>query len=78
MWVRVEGQPGVIRASAPARIGGLAAVIENPDPLRDRTLLAYDKARIDGIDISGGVTLRKTGTEWKLFGPPTPGEPQAR
>ena len=76
VWVRVEGQPGVIRANAPARIGGLAAVIDNPDPLRDRTLLAYDKARIDGIDISGGVTLRKTGAEWKLYGPPTPAEPQ--
>jgi len=77
VWVRVEGQPGVILANAPARIGGLAAVIENPDPLRDRTLLAYDRARIDGIDIVGGLTLRKTGTEWKLYGPPTPTEPQA-
>lgn len=76
VWVRVEGEPGVIRANAPVRIGALAAVIDNPDPLRDRTLLAFDKARIDGIDIAGGVTLRKTGNEWKLYGPPTPGEPQ--
>ena len=77
VWVRVEGEPGVIRANSSARILGLAAVIENPDPLRDRTLLAFDKARIDGIDLSGGATLRKTGNEWRLFGPPTPGEPQA-
>jgi hypothetical protein len=77
VWVRVEGQPGVVRANAPARIGGLASVIDNPDPLRDRTLLAFDRTRIDGIDIAGGVTLRKTGNEWKLFGPPTPAEPQS-
>jgi hypothetical protein len=76
VWVRVEGQPGVIRANAPARIGGLAPVIDNPDPLRDRTLLAFDRARIDGIDITGGVTLRNSGNEWKLYGPPTPAEPQ--
>ena len=54
-----RGSTGSIRANAPRDIGGLAAVIENPDPLRDRTLLAVDKPRIDGIDIAGGVTLRK-------------------
>ena len=76
--MRVEGQPGVIRATA-GDLTGLVALIDNPDPLRDRTLLALDKPRIDGIDISGDTRLRKTGLppEWKLYGPPTPTDPQA-
>src|SRR5262249_52511238 len=80
VWVRVEGQPGVIRASA-GDLSGLIPVIENPDPLRDRNLLAFDKSRVDGLDITvGGQTtiLRKTGAlpEWKLYGNPAAGDPQ--
>jgi hypothetical protein len=80
VWVRVEGQPGVIRASA-GDLAGLIPVIENPDPLRDRNLLASDKSRIDGLDITvGGQTtkLRKAGAlpEWKLYGNPAAGDPQ--
>ena len=76
IWVRVEGQPGVIHATGTS-LAGLAGVIENPDPLRDRTLLALDKSRIDGIDIGGDVHLRRVGADWKLYGAPTPNEPQA-
>jgi len=76
VWVRVEGQPGIVRATG-RDLGGLRGLIENPDPLRDRTLLALDKSRIDGIDISTGARLRKVNGEWKLFGPPTPTDPQA-
>ena len=78
-WVRVVGQQGVIRATA-GDLGGLAAVIENPDPLRDRTLLSLDRARIDGIDLANGATrLRKTGNQfaqWRLYGKPEYGDPQ--
>ncbi len=76
-WVRVVGQPGVILANA-GDLGGLAAIIENPDPLRDRNLLAFDKNRIDGLDLANGaVKLRKSGPGaigmWKLYG--NPGDP---
>jgi hypothetical protein len=80
IWVRIEGQPGVIRANS-GDISGLVPVIENPDPLRDRTLLAAEKSRIDGIDltVAGQTTkLRRAGAvpEWKLFGNSTAGDPQ--
>ena len=75
VWVRVEGQPGVIHATG-RDLSGLSGIVENPDPLRDRTLLALNKSQIDGIDISTGARLRKSGLEWKLYGPPTPSEPQ--
>lgn len=80
VWLRIEGQPGVIRATA-GDLAGLNSVIENPDPLRDRTLLAADRTRIDGLEIIvGGQTtkLRKTGgsPEWKLYGNPSAGDPQ--
>ena len=77
-WVRVVGQPGVVRAQA-ADLAGLAAVIDNPDPLRDRTLVQLDRVRIDGVDLANGATkLRKTGTPatWKLYGKPEYGDPQ--
>ena len=80
VWVRVEGQPGAIRASGSVNdLTGLAAIIENPDPLRDRTLLAIDRPRIDGIDISTGVKLRKAGTppSGSSTARPTPAEPQS-
>jgi hypothetical protein len=77
-WVKIEGQPGVIRANASADLGGLIPLIENPDPLRDRNLLTADKSRIDGIDLANGaVKLRKVGSPmWKLYGNPAAGDPQ--
>jgi hypothetical protein len=73
VYVQVEGTPGVIRATA-AGLDGLAAVIDNPTPLRDRDLVKDDlKARVDAIDLVAGgktVELRKVGTEWKLVGGP--------
>ena len=79
-WVRVAGQPGVIRAEA-GNLAGLAAVVDNPDPLRDRALLSIDRFRVDGIDLAGGATkLRKTATNapnpWRLYGKPEYGDPQ--
>jgi hypothetical protein len=81
VWARVEGQPGVVRATG-GDLAGLASVIANPDPMRDRTLLAVDKSRIDGLDIIvGGRTtqLRRAGAipEWKLYGNPSAGDPQS-
>ena len=80
IWVRIEGQAGVIRANA-NDLSGLVGAIENPDPLRDRNLLAANKDQIDGIDLTvGGQTtkLRRTGSgrEWKLYGNPAAGDPQ--
>lgn len=81
VWVRIEGQTGVIRANA-ADLSGLLPVIENPDPLRDRTLLAIaDKDKIDGLNITAGgqtTQLRKASgaREWKLFGNAAAGDPQ--
>lgn len=73
VYVQLEGTPGVIRATA-SGLDGLAAVIDNPTPLRDRDLVRDDqKARIDAIDVTSGgqtVALRKSGTEWKLAGGP--------
>lgn len=78
-WVQVQGQPGVIRANA-GDLSGLVSVVENPDPLRDRNLLASDKPRIDGLDLaSGAVKLRKLGGplgSWKLYGNSAAGDPQ--
>ncbi|MCS7269789.1 MAG: DUF4340 domain-containing protein [Gemmataceae bacterium] len=77
-WVRVEGQPGIIRVGG-ANVSGLIGLIRDPDPLRDRNLLTVERNRIEGLDLSTGVILRRVGSppEWKLFGPPTPNEPQA-
>ncbi|MBN9518011.1 DUF4340 domain-containing protein [bacterium] len=73
VYVQLEGASGVIRASA-AGLDGLAAVVDNPTPLRDRDLVRDDlKARVDAIDVTSGgqtVALRKSGTEWKLTGGP--------
>ncbi|MBA4063251.1 MAG: hypothetical protein C0501_05980 [Isosphaera sp.] len=77
-WVKVDGQPGVVRATG-GDLAGLAAVVENPDPLRDRNLLAFDKSRVDGLDL-GPVKLRRVGfgaaAQWKLYGNPAAGDPQ--
>ena len=81
VWVRIEGQPGVIRANT-GDLTGLTADIENPEPLRDHTLLAIERSRIDGLDLTDGeqtTKLRKVGAipEWKLYGNPSAGDPQA-
>lgn len=80
VWVQIEGQPGVIRAGG-SDLAGLIPVIENPDPLRDRNLLATDRSQIDGLDVTvGGQTtrLRKSGETptWRLYGNPAAGDPQ--
>lgn len=83
VYVRVEGVPGVIRASAGPALDGVAAVVADPGPLRDRDLLKNDlQAKTDAIDITVGkdtVKLRKVGGgfgggEWRLYG--GPGDPQ--
>ncbi len=79
VWVKVEGDSGVVRASA-ANADALAAVVNDPDSIRDRNLLAFDKLRVDAVDVvAGGQTtkLRKAGPTpvWTLFG--GPGDPQA-
>jgi hypothetical protein len=80
VYVQLEGTPGVIRATANG-LDGLAAVIDNPTPLRDRDLVRDDlKPRVDAVDVVVGgqtVQLRKGpgGTEWKLAGGPN--DPQA-
>jgi hypothetical protein len=80
VYVRVGGEQGVIRASG-SNLDGLPAVIADPTPLRDRTLLATDKNRIDAADVTVGgqtVKLRKRGSGpfglWELYG--GPGDPQ--
>ena len=79
VYVRVEGVPGVIRATAGPNFEGVAAVVTDPARLRDRDLLKDDlKARTDAIDITVGkdtVKLRKVGPEWKLFGGPNDPQP---
>ncbi|MBX9623904.1 MAG: DUF4340 domain-containing protein, partial [Gemmataceae bacterium] len=79
VYVRVEGTPGVIRVTPGPAFDGVAAVVNDPTPLRDRDLLKDDlKTRTDAVDITVGkdtVKLRKVGGEWKLYGGPN--DPQA-
>ena len=82
VYVRVEGQPGVIRATA-GDLSGLNGVVLDPGPLRDRTLVNADRAKVDGIDIvlagqpaDKPTKLRRSGSlQWRLFG--GPGDPQS-
>jgi hypothetical protein len=80
VYVQVEGSPGVVRVATGPNFDGLAAVIADPAPLRDRDLLKDDtRNRVDAIDVTVGkdtVKLRKAGgsAEWKLYG--GPGDPQ--
>jgi hypothetical protein len=75
VYVRVEGVPGVIRASA-VNLSGLAELIANPNPLRDRTLIATGASKaVDGVDIllpgqapDQPTKLRKVSGEWRLYG----------
>lgn len=85
VYVRVEGQPGVIRATA-GDLSGLVGVIRDPGPLRDRTLVNLDRARVDGVDIvlpgqpaDKPIKLRRTGQpkRWALFGGPGDPHPAA-
>src|SRR5262249_34456077 len=79
VYVMVKGDTGVIRATA-NNLDGLAAVIADPTPLRDRTLLTVDKNRIDAADVTVAgqtVKLRKRSGpfgQWELYG--GPGDPQ--
>ncbi len=80
VYVQVEGLPGVIRASA-TNLGGLGAVIADPNPLRDRDLIRVGTRQVDGVDIVRAgqppdrpTKVRRVGVEWKLFG--GPGDPQ--
>jgi hypothetical protein len=83
VFVQVEGESGVVRASG-ANIDGIAAAVADPSTLRDRTLLHTDKDRIDAIDVVIGgqtVKLRKPGgslESWKLYGGPGDPQPAAR
>jgi hypothetical protein len=78
VYVSIEGQPGVIRASATGTLTGLAPVIADPNPLRDRDLLHVERnKRVDGFDIllpgqtpDKPTKLRKIGNDWKLYGGP--------
>jgi hypothetical protein len=75
---KLDGTPGVVRATA-SGLDGLAAVVADPTPLRDRDLIGDAlKARIDAVDVTTGgqtVQLRKGGFDWKLVGGPN--DPQA-
>ena len=81
VFVQIEGTPGVIRASA-ANLTGLAAVIADPNPLRDRDLLPLARGKgVDGLDIvlagqppDRPTKVRRIGPVWKLFG--GAGDPQ--
>ncbi|MBX9582857.1 MAG: DUF4340 domain-containing protein [Gemmataceae bacterium] len=78
VYVRVEGVPGVVRATPGPNFDGLAAVAADPSPLRDRDLLKDAAARTDAIDITVGkdaVKLRKVGGEWRLYGGPNDPQP---
>lgn len=80
-YVRVEGQPGVIRASA-GNLSGLVPVITDPSPLRDRALVTLEaRKQVDGLDIllpgqpaDRPTKVRRVGGDWKLYG--GPGDPQ--
>lgn len=79
VFVRIEGQPGVIRATAGDLIG-LNGVIADPSALRDRTLVNADRAKVDGIDIAlpgqPVAKLRRAGAPvWKLYGGPNDPQP---
>lgn len=75
VYVRVEGSPGVIRATVSGSLDGVAAIVADPTPLRDRDLLKDTASRFDAIDVTAGgqtVKLRKAAgsPEWKLYGGP--------
>ncbi len=76
VYVRVEGQPGVIRASA-GDLSGLNGVVLDPSPLRDRTLVTADRAKADGIDIVLAGQPADKPTKLRFAGTSSmPGSPQ--
>lgn len=76
VYVRVEGQPGVIRATA-GDLSGLNGVVLDPSPLRDRTLIAADRATADGIDIVLAGQPADKPTKLRFAGTSSmPGSPQ--
>lgn len=75
VYVQREGSSTVYRiGNPPAGLDSLAALVANPDPLRDRDLVKdADRGRIDAIDLTAGgqtTKLRKVNNDWKLFGGP--------
>ena len=76
VYVRVEGTPGVIRATLGTSKADLVKITADPDPLRDRDLVKdAARARIDAIDVTTGgqtIKLRKLpgAPGWKLYGGP--------
>ena len=78
VYASIEGQPGVIRASATNNLAGLVPIITDPTPLRDRNLLPVGpRAQVDGVDVlpagqppEKAIKLRKVGGAWKLYGGP--------
>jgi len=81
-YVMIEGQPGVIRATASSNLSGLVPIITDPSPLRDRNLITLDgRKSVDGMDIvlagqpaDKPTKLRLVGPNWMLYG--GPGDPQ--
>jgi hypothetical protein len=79
VFIRIEGRPGVVKASC-RDLSGLIPIVTDPSPLRDRNLLpATAGKRIEGIDIAlpnqPPTKLRRTREgDWKLYG--GPGDPQ--
>lgn len=79
VYARIEGQPGVIRASATNNLAGLVPVITDPSQLRDRNLLVTGpRGQVDGVDLNfpgqppeKAIKLRKVGGAWKLYGGPS-------
>ena len=73
----IEGQPGVIQATA-SNLAGLVPIITDPGPLRDRNLIALDPRKlVDGLDIilagqpfDRPTKIRRLGIGWKLYGGP--------
>lgn len=76
VYVQFEGSKTVVRVNPGPTFDGLAAVVADPTPLRDRDLLADSvRGRIDAIDLVAGgqtVKLRKPAGAggWKLYGGP--------
>ncbi len=87
VYVSIDGQPGVVRASA-TNLTGLVGVITDPNSLRDRDLLRVGRGSVDGLDIiiagqppdrPTKLRLAKSGDpripgSWKLYS--GPGDPQ--
>jgi hypothetical protein len=74
LYVLVQGQPGVIRATT-SNADGLTGVLADPSPMRNRNLLPSDvKSQFVAIDITRGSNTAKLRQpmggfgKWVLFG----------